>query len=299
MRRARGSAGLLGWLPALNFPLTCASEGASTETDEAGSLPLDTLPMTTRMIWKFTALSLALSAPAFAADWRNDGNFRRKEVKSTEQLEQAREDRGLALGLRGGYATPLGSAAGSRSGDNAPMSDAYKGAIPLQVDLGYFFNSNVYLGAYFQYAPVFLPDSALCEGEASCASSQMRFGLNASYHFRAGEKLMPWLGLGIGYEVINTKISAREGDMESIIGVGARGIEFASVQAGADYRINDTFSIGPYVSLAAGVYQTATSSIELKNVPIIGDASESSSESIDNKAVHAWLSGGLRMQIRF
>ncbi|AKQ70299.1 hypothetical protein A176_007211 [Myxococcus hansupus] len=252
------------------------------------------------MIWKFTALSLALSAPAFAADWRNDGNFRRKEVKSTEELEQAQEDRGFTLGLRGGYALPLGDSTGTRSGDNFKMSDAYKGAIPLQVDVGYFFNSNVYLGAYFQYAPVLLPDNAACsETGVSCSSDQMRFGINASYHFRAGEKFMPWLGLGIGYEMINTKVSAREGDIESIIGVGARGIEFASIQAGADYRINDTFSIGPYVSLAAGVYQTATSSIEMKNVPILGDASESSSESIDNKAVHAWLSGGLRMQVRF
>ncbi|MFP2958122.1 porin family protein [Myxococcus sp. 1LA] len=255
--------------------------------------------MKTQMLWKFTALSLTLSAPAFAADWRNDGNFRRKEVKSAEDIEQAQEDRGFALGLRAGYALPMGNAVGSEDGDGAKMSDAYKGAIPLQADLGYFFNSNVYVGAYFQYAPVFLPENALCEDGMNCSASQMRFGINASYHFRAGEKFMPWLGLGIGYEMINTKLSMKEGEVESIIGAGARGIEFASVQAGADYRINDTFSIGPYVSLAAGVYQTATTSIETKNVPIIGDISESESEGIDNKAVHAWLSGGLRMQVRF
>ncbi|NVJ09820.1 outer membrane beta-barrel protein [Myxococcus sp. AM001] len=253
--------------------------------------------MTTRTLWKLTALSLTLSAPSFAADWRNDGNLRRKEVKSTEALEQAREDRGFALGLRAGYSLPLGSAVGSDRGEAPGMRDAYSGAIPLQVDVGYFFNSNVYLGAYFQYAPVFLAED--CGADVSCSANQLRFGVNASYHFRASEKLMPWLGLGIGYELLDTKLSASAGDLETVIGAGARGIEFASVQGGADYRVSDTFSIGPYLSLAAGVYQTATSRLETKNVPILGDISESASESIDDKAVHAWLSGGVRMQFRF
>lgn len=296
MPRAHGRPWLPGWL--LPFEFSQHAHVRRRIHRNGGSfLTLDTLTMTTRMLWKLTALSLTLSAPAFAADWRNDGNFRRKDVKSTEALEQAQEDRGFALGLRAGYSLPLGSLAGSDRGENPKMSDVYSGAVPLQVDLGYFFNSNVYLGAYFQYAPVFLAED--CASGASCSANQMRFGINASYHFRAGEKFMPWLGLGIGYEMLNTKVSASANGMESSIGVGARGIEFASVQGGADYRVNDTFSIGPYVSLAAGVYQTATTSLETKNVPILGDISESASESIDNKAVHAWLSGGVRMQFRF
>lgn len=294
--RARDRARLHGWLLTVEFSRQARVRRRIHRNGES-FLTLDTLTMTTRMLWKLTALSLTLSAPAFAADWRKDGNFRRKEVKSTEDIGQAQEDRGFALGLRAGYSLPLGSAVASERGENPKMSDAYSGAIPLQVDLGYFFNSNVYLGAHFQYAPVLLTED--CRSEVSCSASQMRFGINASYHFRAGEKFMPWLGLGIGYEMLNMKISASEGDIETTIGTGARGIEFASVQAGADYRVNDTFSIGPYLSLAAGVYQTATSSIETKNVPILGDISESDSESIDNKAVHAWMSGGVRMQFRF
>jgi len=252
---------------------------------------------TPRTLWKLTTLSLMLSAPAFASDGHDDGNVRRKDFKSAEEIEQAQKDRGFALGLRAGYSIPLGHAEGSEYGERPKMSEVFKGAIPLQVEAGYFFNSNVYLGAYFQYAPVLIADD--CGSDVSCSANQMRFGINASYHFRAGEKFMPWMGLGIGYEMLNVKASSSEAGVETTLGTSARGIEFAALQAGADYRINDTFSIGPYVSLAAGVYQTSTSSLEIKNAPIIGDVSESNSESIDNKTVHAWLSGGVRMQVRF
>ncbi|WP_141594577.1 outer membrane beta-barrel protein [Myxococcus sp. AB056] len=252
---------------------------------------------TPRTLWKLTTLSLMLSAPAFAADWRDDGNVGRKNFKSADDVEQAQEDRGFALGLRAGYGVPLGHAAGSELGETPKMSEAFKSAIPLQVEAGYFFNSNVYLGAYFQYAPVLIAED--CDPEVSCSANQMRFGINASYHFRAGEKLMPWMGLGIGYEMLNLNVTSSEDGVEGTVGTGVRGIEFAALQAGADYRINDTFSIGPYLSLAAGVYQSSTTSIEMKNVPIIGDVSKSESESIDNKTVHAWLSGGVRMQFRF
>ncbi|WP_426755929.1 outer membrane beta-barrel protein [Myxococcus sp. Y35] len=242
--------------------------------------------MNSQLLWKLTALSLTLSAPALASSWRDDGNIRRKQVDASdsEYGEEAKEDKGFALGLRAGYGLPLGQLAAETD-----MGDLVSGAIPLQVDAGYFFNANFYLGAYFQYAPVFTADD--CMSGTSCSGSQMRFGVNASYHFREGEKLRPWLGLGIGYEMLSVKVSADD----SSITTGYRGIELASVQGGADYRLTDAFSIGPYLSLAAGIYQTGT--IKFENAPIFGDAEESID--IEDTAVHAWLSGGVRVQYRF
>jgi len=249
--------------------------------------------MNTRHLWKLTALSLALSTPALAADWRNDGNLKRKKASNAGDMEQAREDGGFALGLRAGYGIAMGRIARSGDGEGTRLGDLVSGAIPLQVDAGYFFNANIYLGAYFQYAPVFLADD--CPSRTTCSGSQLRFGANVSYHFRASEKLRPWLGLGIGYELLDTQVSTTLGTTESAIGMGYRGIEFASVQGGADYRINDTLSIGPYVSMTAGVYQTGIARFE--NVPILGNGE--TSVDIEDTAVHAWLSGGLRMQLRF
>ncbi|NOJ81915.1 outer membrane beta-barrel protein [Myxococcus xanthus] len=250
--------------------------------------------MKTQMLWKFMALALTLSVPAFAVDGRNKGNFQRKEIKSAEEIEQAQDDRGFALGLRAGYAIPLGSRADATRRGGEKLSNWLTGAIPLQVDAGYFFNSNVYLGAYFQYAHILRTRDC-----PRCSDSKMRFGVNVSYHFRAGETFMPWLGLGIGYEILSSEITVATGtSLETSFRDDYRGIEFASVQAGADYRINDSFSIGPYVSLAAGVYQTKTSSVDF-NVPGKEELNSESSKSIEHKAVHAWLSGGLRMQFRF
>ncbi|MCP3098805.1 porin family protein [Myxococcus sp. K15C18031901] len=254
--------------------------------------------MTTHLLWKLTALSLSLAAPAaLATDWRDEGNFRRKKVNGYEESEQADADKGFALGLRAGYGLPVGSAAGAPDGREAPkLGDMVSGVIPLQLDAGYFFNSNLYLGGYFQYGlGMYAGD---CPAGADCSVRQLRFGANLSYHFLPGQKLRPWLGLGIGYESLSIKSSASEGGVSAAVTTGVRGFEFASVQGGLDYRINELFSVGPYVMMTAGVYSTTSVTIESsEDIPFFEDLDESSD--IENKAVHLWPMAGIRMQVHF
>src|SRR5262245_53604601 len=81
---------------------------------------------------------------------------------------QASEDQGVDLGLRLGYAIPLGSVAESAGGTSADLNNLVDGVVPIWVDLGYRFNPNFMLGLYFQYGFGLLSDSS-CPSPLSCS----------------------------------------------------------------------------------------------------------------------------------
>ncbi|MCE9667730.1 porin family protein [Myxococcus stipitatus] len=254
--------------------------------------------MNTHPFWKLAALTLSLSAPAaLASEWRDEGNLRRDDVESEEEREQSAEDRGFNLGLRVGYGLPVGNAVGAPDGGEAgKLSDAVSGVIPLQLDVGYSFNSNLALGAYFQYGLGMLAED--CVDGADCSVRQLRFGVNLTYHFLPGAKLRPWLGLGVGYEKLNVTASASEAGESIDITTSIHGFEFASVQGGLDYRINERFSVGPYLMVTAAMYSTTSISVDSSiDSPIFDEMEES--EGIDDKAVHLWPMAGVRMQFHF
>ncbi|MBZ4417651.1 outer membrane beta-barrel protein [Myxococcus sp. RHSTA-1-4] len=262
--------------------------------------------MTHSTLWKLAALSLSLSAPAALAE---GGALRMQDDRGYEDDAPAEADRGyeedgraakdggFALGFRTGFGMPFGKFSDTGDSDSGKVSDMVTGGIPLQVDAGYFINSRLYVGASFQYGLGFLSEDIECPDEASCSVSQLRFGVNVAYHFNATEKIDPWLGLGIGYESVDLSISASEGDASATASTSIRGFEFASVQGGFDYRVNKTFSVGPFVTFTAGQYSTVSTRIEAEGGGL--DIDEEESEDIEEKAFHSWLYGGVRMQLRF
>ncbi|MGC4064078.1 MAG: hypothetical protein QM784_05445 [Polyangiaceae bacterium] len=65
---------------------------------------------------------------------------------------------------------------------------------------------------------------------------------------------------------------------------GAHGFEFLNLQGGADFKLSPAFGLGPFVSFSLGQYGTMN-----QKGPGID-----SSDSIDNKAFHEWLTLGVR-----
>jgi len=63
------------------------------------------------------------------------------------------DETGVEIGVRTGYAIPLGNAAG-----DADLDQLYSGIIPLWFDLGYRLTPNVMIGGYFQYGFGLVPD---------------------------------------------------------------------------------------------------------------------------------------------
>ncbi|ADO75666.1 hypothetical protein [Stigmatella aurantiaca] len=262
--------------------------------------------MTVHTFWKFSALALTLIAPAAMADWRSDGNLKRNKVSSSdddrdtssdsasdsaqndeEDAETARaekEARGFSLGLRAGFGLPYGKAIG---GTDTALGDTISGVIPLQLDAGYFLTSHLYLGGSFQYAPALLAED--CPEEASCSASVMRFGVNVAYHFSPLQKIDPWLGLGVGYEILKTGTSVSGSGQTFELNTTGSGLEFAAFQGGVDFRINKALVVGPFLTFTVGQYLSSS----------ISSGGETRSDDIEEKAIHGWLMGGVRAQVRF
>lgn len=178
----------------------------------------------------------------------------------------------IKLGLRLGYGLPMGDA----SKDNK-LSDGISGMIPIWLDLGYMVTPNIMVGLYAQYGIVMVKD---CPSGASCSGSDIRVGLQGQYHLSPGESLNPWFGLGVGYEMASSKVEA--GGAEATADYS--GLEFANLQAGADFKVGESMAVGPFLSFSIGQYSKAK--LDSPVAKFDGD--------IEDKAMHQWLTLGVK-----
>jgi hypothetical protein len=188
------------------------------------------------------------------------------------------------VGVRLGYGLPFGKVA-----SDVAMSDNFTGQIPVIIDAGYRFSPKVYVGLYFQYGFVSIKkgdvassqaflDHATCSADADCSGSDVRFGLNLHYHIAPTAKVDPWLGLGIGYESISSKVSTSAGETD----YSNKGVEIANIQAGLDCNVAPRLALGPFFSLSMAEFLTSW------------QTDPDSTLAIDNKRIHGWAIIGLR-----
>jgi outer membrane protein W len=249
--------------------------------------------MTLSPLSKLAALSLVLSSPAALADRMQDDSTNEEYAGASDDSDSSTKGPGFSVGLRAGYGLPFGNSVGGE--DEEKLSDTVSSVIPLQLDVGYFLSSNLYVGGSFQYGIASLAnDDAACEDAGlSCSVSQMRFGVNLAYHFAPESMINPWVGVGVGYETLTLTLSGETNDVEVEANSTAKGFEFANAQAGVDFRLSDTFSVGPFVTATVAQYASTSTRIEA------GDESDEDSMDIEDKAFHGWLYGGVRLQARF
>jgi hypothetical protein len=180
---------------------------------------------------------------------------------------------GLSIGLSVGYAIPMGEDVAGSS-----LSDGFSGGIPLQVDLGWRFSPYFYLGGFFQYSFVLLASGVTNQCSAnnvSCSGSDLQFGLDFVYTILPYAGIMPYVGLGAGWEIASINVSGN--------GTGSltySGFQFLRIIAGADFRVGSAFKIGPFANFSMGQYSTLSSPAQ--------------DVSISNKALHMWLQFGLK-----
>lgn len=195
---------------------------------------------------------------------------------------------GIEVGLRAGYAIPLGDAAGAPSGgQSTSLSNVYSGMIPIQIDAGYRLNPNMMVGAFFQYGIAMIATGsgsigAQCStGGVSCSGSDMMFGAQFHYHFMPDQTIDPWAGIGIGYEIASFSASANG----QSAGESFSGFQFVNLQVGGDYKVMPNLGVGPFVMFSLGEYSSCSFS---------GGLANGTSCSIPNTAMHEWLTFGIR-----
>src|SRR5262249_34962686 len=152
---------------------------------------------------------------------------------------------GIEVGLRAGYGIPMGSFSGETGAD---QSKALSSLVPIQLDALYMINPNIRAGVYFMYGFAGVGDSFKslangCTGDVSCSAKDMRFGVQAHYHFMPDQTIDPWAGLGVGYEIASFSASSSG----QSAGISSSGFEFLNIQGGADYKVMPNLGVGPFL----------------------------------------------------
>jgi len=228
------------------------------------------------------ALGLTLQGSAAAAD---------------EPAATTPADSKLHLALRTGFGVPLGTYAEQRSlagfretNVNALGDDTY-GAIPLWLDAGYRLTPELMLGVYFAYGLV-LPKTAEsgdplgggCPEGFDCFASGVRLGVQAQYRFLLGPSFQPWLGIGLGYEWVSSRLEGQAFGIPLDASTSYSGPDLLQLQGGVDFRLGRVFGLGPFLSVSAMQYTSC--SLELS-----GDASTCE---LNDGGWHGWLLLGVR-----
>jgi hypothetical protein len=195
-------------------------------------------------------------------------------------------DQGISVGLRAGWAFPMGAL---KKGES--LRSNFSGMIPVWLDAGYRISRQFYLGAYFQWAAVFVSDE-VCPKNLSCSANDLRFGINVHWHFKwlihegkwAG-RFDPWVGIGTGYETAVAHLSVPSGASSSETN---HGFEYGNLQLGGDF-VASPMRIGLFTTFSLAQYLRRTHTVP----------TGSPSYSIPDPAVHFWLMFGLRGQYDF
>jgi hypothetical protein len=113
--------------------------------------------------------------------------------------------------------------------------------------VGFRIERHFYVGIDGQVAAI-VP--AGCTGGFSCSGTNTRVGVMVAYHLLPTKVIDPYLGVGVGYEVLHTSRSFGDASVD----ITARGFEVIDAELGADVRLGRAWRIGPVVSGSLGRY---------------------------------------------
>lgn len=160
------------------------------------------------------------------------------------------------------------------------LSDLSSGQVPFVLDIGGKVIPELFIGGYFglAFGGAGGLASEQCErSNVSCAGVGVSLGVEAQYHILPKNLVNPWVGYGLGFQslAMGAKVN---GHTETS---SFSGFEFARFMAGADFRLNHVFGVGPFVDLSMATYTKYQDEDE-------------DSRDIPDTALHEWLTLGVR-----
>lgn len=171
------------------------------------------------------------------------------------------QETALSFSARAGYAFPMGEA-----GDGVDLGDIVDGNIPVGLEVGFRFARALEIGGYFEYGWAREAD-LVAEG---VDVTTMRVGAQLHYLLAPEAALNPYVGVGFGW-------TQMEADLGGLGDDTVDGFDF-TLQAGAQWAVAPSFSVGPYAALIVGQF---------------------TDDDIDDKGWHEWLQLGLRGTFTF
>jgi opacity protein-like surface antigen len=189
---------------------------------------------------------------------------------------------GLSIGLRTGYGLPGGKIGGTESMDDSSLSDGVTGMVPLWLDLGYRITPHLAVGASVQYGfGIANTDMDRCP---DCTIDIIGIGASVYAHAAPGARFDPWAGLGVGYEIFT--VSTRF--FEDRVKLRLEGFQFAVLQFGGDFTTSTPITLGPFVAVALGTYDSMTA------ITTFGGRTASESRDLQNTSWHEWFTLGVQ-----
>jgi hypothetical protein len=185
---------------------------------------------------------------------------------------------GIDLGVRIGYAIPFGDI----DHDRGSLAGWVSGALPVMIEAGYEFDRHFTVGPYFQFAFAQMKEdtSTRCASDSGCSGWIVRSGLQGFYNLSVARLVVPWVGLGLGYEW--TDYSGTIGNIG--FSGSASGFEFVNVQVGGDFPLGQGMKVGPYIAFSVARYSSVSGTLGG-----LGGTSD-----VSSPAVHEWLQFGAR-----
>jgi hypothetical protein len=209
---------------------------------------------------------------------------------------------GVSFGVRIGYGLPMGRMGADSTGDLGNLSDGIRGMVPLSIDVGYRPEPRLYVGALFQYAFALLNKDQRVDC-SNCSAQDLVVAVNVRYHPLPGRQLDPWVGVGLGYEVLTVSASATFPNPMHLDSLDPeppftrlertasfRGIQYLIAQLGCDILASPKVSMGPFLSLTVGEYAAFSGSQR------VNGQSSQMSDGLSSTAIHGWVALGIRGQ---
>jgi hypothetical protein len=187
---------------------------------------------------------------------------------------------------------PLGEASGAAADD---LSRRYAWQIPFLLDVGGRFARSFFVGGYLGFGIGSTGSDARVDAacnddddngknDIACSAASFRIGVELEYSFAPDQRLNPWIGYGIGFEGASASIKDDYAGLDE--SDSSTGITFADFKAGFDLRHKVGF--GPFIDLALGQYRQTTTDLGGRG---------KYRYTIEERALHAWLTLGLRFVV--
>ena len=161
---------------------------------------------------------------------------------------------GVSLGasIPGGAAVAAVAPNAMGASTTGNLADAISILAPVLVlEAGYRLSPRWYIGAYASFAYGFAANcSSQGTDQASCYDTDFRFGVDVQYRILTESSFQPWVGGGVGWEILN-QIESNDEEEDSF---SLNGIEFFHAEVGLDLTGKHRTKTGPYFQVALAEY---------------------------------------------